>query len=273
MNRSDAVGKEDLINSIVRAVDVLELFDRHNIELGVSEIARQLNLYKSTAYRILSTLEYKGILEKNKSNGKYRLGLKLYKLGILAREGNELIAISLPHLKRLTERTGETSNLVVMDGCMSVYLAQHESTRMVRMFTRVGAKVYPHCNGAGKVLLSYMTREEIDCILSKNGMPAYTKNTITTRKQLMEEIETIRMRGYAVDNQEREDGVMCIACPVMDKFGKAIAAISISGPRDRFQQGRMEVLIQAVKEEARAISRELGFADTERGERKNGKED
>ncbi len=253
------MANEYLINSIIRAVDILELYNHHDTELGISEMARRLNLYKSTVYRIVSTLEHKGMLEQDPQSGKYRLGLKLYKLGILARNDDELISISSPHLKRLTEKTGETSNMVVMDGSMSVYIAQYESSRMVRMFTRLGAKVFPHCNGAGKVLLSDMTEDEIEYVIAANGLPRYTQNTITTREKLMNELKLIKSRGYAVDNQEREEGVMCLAAPVKDGSGKVIAAISISGPRDRFGKNRVEELIRAVREEAGEISTACGY--------------
>jgi DNA-binding IclR family transcriptional regulator len=253
------MGKEYNINSIIRAIDILELYNHHDKELGISEIARQLNLYKSMVHRIVSTLEFKGILEKKPDTGKYRLGLKLYKLGILARDDNELISISIPHLKELTEDTGETSNLVVMDGSMSMYLAQQESNRMVRMFTRVGARVFPHCNGAGKVLLAHMDDEELDAIIQTNGLHGYTRNTLTSKEKLLEELTLVRERGYAVDNQEREEGVMCLASPVRDYSGKVIAAVSISGPVDRFGKDRMEKLISMVKEHALKISEELGY--------------
>jgi len=258
------MGKNYLINSIIRAVEVLELYNHHDTELGISEMARRLNLYKSTVHRVVSTLEHKGILEQNPRSGKYKLGLKLYKLGILARNENELISISSPHLRKLTEKTGETSNLVIMDGCMSVYLAQQESDRMVRMFTKLGAGVFPHCNGAGKVLLSDMSQDEIDAIITNNGLPRYTNNTITTRGKLMEELNLIKSRGYAIDNQEREMGVMCIATPIRDNRGKVIAAISISGPKDRFERERMEEMIYAVKEEAAEISRAIGYRGDKR---------
>lgn len=251
--------KDAGINSIIRAIDILELYDHHERELGISEIARRLDLYKSTVHRIVATLEKKDILEQNRDTGKYRLGLKLYKIGITARDGNELIAISTPYLKELTGSTGETSNLVVMDGSMSMYLAQEESSRMVRMFTRVGARVLPHCNGAGKVLLAQMAQDELEAVIAENGLKEYTKNTIKTMDGLSRELKEIKAKGFAIDNQEREEGVKCIAAGIKDRTGRMVAAVSISGPVDRFGDNRMEELIEKVKKCAASISRELGY--------------
>lgn len=253
------MGKEYYINSLIRAVEILELFHGHDAELGISDMARALDLYKSTVHRIVSTLEYKGLLEQNPDTGKYRLGLNLYRLGIKARADNELIAVSLPHLKELTAQTGETSNLVVMDGTMAVYVAQEESDRMVRMFTRIGARVYPHCSGAGKVLMSELTPEQLDALISANGLNRYTGNTIDNKEALEKELDTVRRQGYALDNQEREEGVKCIAAPIRDKSGRIIAALSISGPRDRFEEERLGALIEIVRTKTQQISSILGF--------------
>lgn len=252
---------EHLINSVIRSFDVLELFSREEDEIGISEMSRRLGLYKSTVHRIVSTLVYKGILEQNSGNGKYRLGLKLYKLGIIARDHDELINIASPYLYRLTERTGETSNLVVMEGTMCMYVAQQESSQMIRMFTRLGARVFPHCSGAGKVLLSDMSEEEIDSIVEANGLARYAENTITTREELKNELLKVKELGYAFDNGEREEGVMCIAAPIRDHNRRVIASLSISGPKYRFQGRELEELILIVKKHAQGISAELGFKE------------
>lgn len=220
-----------------------------------------MDLHKSMVHRIVSTLQKKGILEQNPDNGKYRLGLRLYRLGLVFHDDNQLILLSEPSLKSLTEKTGETSNLVMLDDGMAVYIAQEESSRMIRMFTKPGVKVYPHCSGAGKVLLSEMSEEELRSIIDRNGFPRYTKTTITTRDALLKELKVIRERGYALDCEEREDGVMCIAAPIRDRHGKIVAAISISGPVHRFDKDRMGFLVECVMEEALAVARRLGWDD------------
>lgn len=248
-----------LINSIQRAFDILELYDRNKRELGISEIARRLNLHKSMVHRIVSTLQNKGVLEQNPDNGKYRLGLKLYSLGLVFHDDNELIVLSEPSLKSLTDKTGETSNLVMLDGSMAVYVAQRESGRMIRMFTKPGVQVYPHSSGAGKVLLSELGDDEIQTVIEKNGLHRYTDNTITSKDELIKELRVIRERGYAIDNGEREEGVMCIAAPVRDRHGIITASISISGPLHRFGKERIGALVQSLVEEARATSGRLGY--------------
>jgi IclR family KDG regulon transcriptional repressor len=249
------------INSIQRAFDILELFAQNGKELGISDIARSLGLHKSMVHRIVSTLQYKGILEQNPDNGRYRLGLKLYRLGLSLQDDNELIIAAETSLENLTEKTGETSNLVQLDGNMCVYVSQKVSSRMVKMFTKPGAKVYPHCNGAGKVLLSGLSESDVLSIINANGLPRYTENTITSVEALMEELSIIRRQGYAIDNEEREEGVMCIAAPVKDRYGTIIAAISISGPASRFEQERMDSLISNVRDTAFQISHMLGYVE------------
>jgi DNA-binding IclR family transcriptional regulator len=253
------VGNKYLINSIQRAFDILELFSHGEKELGISDIARRLNLHKSMVYRIVTTLENRGALEKSSASGKYRPGIKLYILGLVVHDDNQLVTVSQPSLERLTELTGETSNLVVMDGSMSVYIAQRECDRMIRMFTKPGVKVYPHCSGAGKILLSEMDQKELQSIIKANGFICYTKNTILSEKELMKELNEIRQRGYAIDKEEREEGVMCIAAPVRNRNGTVVASISISGPINRFAKDRINGLINQVKTEALAVSRRLGF--------------
>ncbi len=253
------MGNNYFINSIQRAFDILELFNYDVRELGISDIARELGLHKSTVHRIVTTLESKGILEQNPDSGKYRLGLKLYRLGLFVFDDNELIALSDTSLKKLADETGETSNLVIMDGCMTVYIAQRESSRMVRMFTKPGARVYPHCSGAGKVLLSEMDQKDIQLIIDSNGFPAYTNNTITSRNRLLDELKDVRAKGYAIDNGEREEGVMCIAAPVRNRHGVITAAISISGPANRFGQERLNGLIDKILVQAGETSHRMGY--------------
>jgi IclR family KDG regulon transcriptional repressor len=261
MGRQNMASKS-YINSIIRAIDLLELYSHSDTELGISEMARRLGLYKSMVSRIVSTLESKGILEKNVQTGKYKLGLKLYKLGLLARDESELVSISMPHLKALTDQTGETSNLVVMDGSQSMYVAQQEGRHMVRMFTRLGAKVLPHCTAAGKVLLAHMDKEKLRAVIEANGLPRFTEKTITTADALMQELEKIRRSGYSVDDREREPGVMCIAAPVKNAAGDVVAALSVSGPADRLGIG-MDNFISYVIKHADDISGQLGYNGSE----------
>ncbi len=253
----EKAGSQYTINSITRAVKILELFDHDVPIIGISEMARKLGLQKSAVYRIVQTLVQNEILEKQ--GDKYKLGFKLYKLGILAQCESELIACSLPHLERLSDATGETSNLVVLEGSMAMYVAQQTSDHLIRMFTKIGAKVTPHCCGAGKVLMSDMSINEIDEIIAQNGLPVYTKNTISDRETLLKELENVRNNGYAVDNEEREQGVVCIAVPIKDESGKIIASISVSWPKFRFNHEVTAEFVDMVKKEAMEISIKMGY--------------
>lgn len=242
------------IGSVIKAIDIIELLSASEREIGATEISSHLNYGVSATYHILATLRMCGVIEQNPNTKKYRLGLKLCKIGNIAREQNHLSTYVQPYLKKLKELTGETSNLTILDNDEIIYIAQEESDKLVRMFTKIGARAPLYCSAAGKVLLAYQPKEKQDFIINGLSFYNFTKNTITSKKDLREELEEIKNIGYAFDNEERELGVECIAAPIFDFDDEVIGAISVSGPTTRFNQTTIDRFISDLLDITREIS-------------------
>ncbi len=255
MKKSDA----KLIQSVDRALQILDVFSLKEKELGVTEIAHRLDLHKSTAFGLLTTLEYWGCIEQNRQTGKYRLGLKLLELGDRVKEGLDLRVLALPFLQELVERYRETVHLVVHDRGEVVYIEKVEGPTAIRMYSQVGKRAPMHSTGVGKVILAYRPLQEVDALIEEKGLSSYTPNTITDPEVLREELIKIRKNGYCFDNEEIEVGLRCVAAPIMDSQQEVVAAISLSGPSMRMTDEQMKELIIPVKETALKISWSLGF--------------
>jgi DNA-binding IclR family transcriptional regulator len=247
------------IRSIKNAIQLLSCFDEHNPELGVNELTTKINLHKSTVHRILITLEKTGILEQDCKRGKYRLGLRLYELGNLALHGFELSRVSQSYLKELMEKTQETVHLVVYDKGEGVYINKVDGPQRMRMVSRIGSRLPLHCTGVGKVLLAYLEQSELKKVIRDQGLCRFTDNTITHAADLEKELEKIRKVGFAIDNEEIELGLKCVAAPVRDHDGKIIASVSISGSSNRITKDKIPYLSRSVIETSEKISYRLGY--------------
>jgi DNA-binding IclR family transcriptional regulator len=252
--------KPKLIQSIDRALQILESFSNEEKELGVTEIANRLDLHKSTVHGILTTLEYRGYIKKNVKTGKYQLGLKLLELGNLVHDSMDLISLAKPYLQELVNKHQETVHLVVYDRGEVIYIDKIEGKGAIKIMSRIGKRNPVHCTGVGKCLLAFREDHEIEMIL-KQDLKKYTVNTITDSEKLKEQILEIRKNGYAFDMEEIELGLRCIAAPIRDHRRKVVAAISLSGPSMRMDQERMQNLVTDVKKAADMISRNLGYID------------
>ncbi len=247
------------IGSVIKAVEVLKLLSTSETGLGVTEISNLLNYGVSATYHLLNTLRLCNIIEQDKDTKKYRIGFELFRICSIAKNENSLAKIAQPQLDELKIAVGETSNLVILDDNNIVYIAQSESTNLLKMFTQLGAKVPFYCTGAGKVLLAYQTKEVRDYILSRTDLNKYTKNTLITKEELINEFKIIKIQGYALDNEERELGVTCIAAPVFDCYGEAVAAVSISGPTSRLKEKGFKTIINHILHTSKELSFRLGY--------------
>lgn len=240
------------INSIDRALDILTLIYDKNKELGISEIARELDLYKSTVHRTLETLESRGFVSKNDQN-KYWLGVKLYALGAVA--GNTIPFKNLvqPYAKTLSEKFHEVVNVSILDETVKelpktilIHKELPSGNSLITVNPPLGASSEAHYSAVGKCLLAY-TSEEMLNSYQCTELPVYTKNTISTWDGLMNELEVVREQGYAIDNEDYEIGLTCIAAPIIDASGHAIAAMSLSGPSERMRKHDYRILIEELK--------------------------
>lgn len=231
-----------VIGSVKRAMDILDFLYLKDAGQSATEIARELNISVGAAHHLLYTLKQYQFVEQDSLTKKYHLGIRLAVMGDRVKSHNYLIELCSPYLRKLMESTGETANLSVLKDGQIMYIAQVESNKLIRMFTQLGACVDAHCSGAGKVLLSGLKDEDIAGIIESRGLKRYTKNTITNKYELISEINAVRTAGYAVDSEEREEGVMCIAAPVIDYKECTVASVSISGPASRFKEKQKEYI-------------------------------
>ena len=224
------------VQSLERALDLLEALASTD-ELGVSELAGQTGLVPSTAHRLLGTLVARGYAAQSADSGRYMLGYKLLELtsGLQDRL-QRLRHATRPHLEAIQQKTGETTNLVVLEGRNAVYIESVSGTRSVRLFTEIGQTIPAHTSGSGKALLAWRSPADVATLFGSAPLPASTPRTITSLDALQEDLARIRRRGYATDNEEHELGVACVATPILDRSGLPLGAISVSGPTPRMTE-------------------------------------
>lgn len=250
------------IQSVDRAIDILNTFTFNKPELGVSDIVRELGLHRSTVHRFLMTLARRGYLEKNPETNTYRLGVKVFELGNIVFSQLDFYKTSKPYLEELVERTGESSHLVILSGDEVLYVDKVDNKEPLSLRSRIGLRYPATCTAVGKVLLAYLPEEKLDEIIGDGPLPTTTPKSITSPQRLKEVLKSVRTQGYAIDSEEANIGIRCIAAPISDFSSSVIAAISVSGPSLRMPPERDVELIPIVVEIAQRISAELGFPQT-----------
>ncbi|AZR74478.1 hypothetical protein BBF96_14445 [Anoxybacter fermentans] len=248
-----------IIQSIDRALQVLELFSLEKPEWGVTEISKALNMYKSHVHNILSTLEAKDFVKKDPITEKYKLGVKLFELGSVVLKEMDLRKIALPYIEKLSKEFNETVHLGILTEGSVLSIELEESAQSLRPRIFIGKRAPLHCTAVGKAIMAYLSEDEFDYIVKEKGLKKYTKNTITDVEELKKELEKIRQQGYAVDNNEHEDGVCCVASPIRNHTGKVIASLSVSGPAFRINEDNIPNIARKVKEYCNQISAKMGY--------------
>ena len=246
------------MQSVDRAIQILKLFSEDRKEMKLTEIANELGLNKSTVYGILSTLKYHGLIDQDEKTQKYRLGLYLMRLGNLVANSIDVINIAHPIIEEVSHRLNETVHLSKLDRLEIVYLDKVESNQSIRISTAIGTRKPAYCTGMGKVLLAFSDLNEVEKSLP-DKLQAFTPNTVIDKKVLLEELRDIKKIGYAIDREESEIGLMCIAAPIFDYNGEVKYALSVSGPTPRITEERLEKIINIAKDAARKISYKLGY--------------
>jgi IclR family transcriptional regulator, KDG regulon repressor len=249
-----------IIQSVTNALDLLEEFRGEDTELGVTELSKRLSLHKNNVFRLLATLESRGYMEQNKITGNYRLGLKVLELGQVFIKHMGLLKMARPVLEDIVEKCNETSYLAVIRDDRVVYVDVVEATRPVRVISRVGVGLPVYCSAVGKAQIAYESVDEIERILSEHTLQRYTKNTIAARDELLKHLEGVRQQGYALDDEEFDEGIRCVGVPVRDYTRRVVAGLSISGPANRFSDDRLrEELIPLALEAGKKLSARLGY--------------
>jgi len=242
----------EAVRSLERAFDLLEHLADAGGEMALSELTEVSGLPMPTIYRLMRTLVNQGYVRQEPSK-RYALGPRLVRLG----EGaSRLLGTwARPVLARLVDEVGETANMAVLEGDEAVYVAQVPSRHSMRMFTEVGRRVQPHCTGVGKALLSQLPDERVKEILARTGMEPHTPNTLTSPEALLAELAQVREQGYAVDDEEQELGVRCVAVPL--RGAPALTAISVSGPSGRMTREAVPGVVPIMQAAAERFAREL----------------
>lgn len=247
------------VKTLDKAFQIIESIARNNGRARLTMLKQQLGLPTSTLHRMISTLVDLGYLDQDAATGEYELGLNFLHLSAIVLEKLDLRQIALPHLEALRNQVQETTNLVVIDSSEVLYIAKAESGSSVRVFSRIGRRAPIHATGAGKVLACGMPWSDVITMLDQKGMARLTANTIVDINEYMEELHKVRYSGYALDNEECESGAICIAVPVYNHANQVVAALSISGPKDRMTNTKIEQTIPIAIESAHLISNELGW--------------
>jgi len=251
---------ESKVNSVDRALVILEYLGTQTKEVGVRELGQAIGLSKSSVHRILQTLRARGFVKWNPDNARYSLGMRAFEVGCGILRSMEAHAVAKPYLEQLVANLGETAFLGVLDDADLVVIDKIDGRRSVRMYADIGSRRPLHSTAIGKALLAHLERAEIDRIIAAKPLTRYTKNTITDPEALRAELDKIRRLGYAEDNEEMEDGLYCVGAPLFNYSGKPVASISISVPKIGQQNVQKDRLIKAVVQAAQEISAKLGYS-------------
>jgi len=225
--------KEYVVNSVLKALDILEVLDDQS-NLGVSEIARRLDMEKSTVYRLINSLKLRGYVQQDPDTHRYMNGFRLFEMGNNVVKNMGLRKQAFPFLQELSQRTKEAVNLAVRDGKNVVYIDKMESSATIKVDLVVGKRMPMYCTGLGKVLLAYLPPELVEELLQNEVFEQFTPNTHTSLVSLMSELEVIREQGFGWDNEEYVLDLVCIAAPVFGVGDEIVAALSVALPKFRY---------------------------------------
>jgi IclR family transcriptional regulator, KDG regulon repressor len=255
---TQASSKGSRLSSVAAAVRVLKCFSEIEPEIGISSLAKRLNLAKSTVHRLAVTLTSEGLLEQSPVTGKYRLGINLFVMGALVRRRLDVSNISQPFLNMLRERSGETVHLAVMNDTNIMYLYNLESRQAIRMKSYIGTIKPAFCTCEGRVMTAFGSNELMNRVL-QSDLVQRTPSTESDPAKLVKIFAEIRGLGYAIDDEESEQGMRGIGAPLRDITGNVIAAIGIGGPSQRLTLKKLRGLSAVLLSTAEAISTQLGY--------------
>ena len=253
------MSEKNPIQSAERIFEILEYLAEHGV-CSLTEIGTALSLSKSTTHRLLHSLCMMGYVTKDSFSGRYTLTFKILEIAGHVLDRIDVLAVAHRYIDRLMKQVHETVHFVQREGNHIVYVDKVESdASSIRMVSRIGLRMPMYCTGVGKAMLAQMTEREVREIWESTPIEKCTENTITDLDVLLRELAEIRLRGYAIDNEENEIGVRCIAACVQDYTGRADAAFSISAPAARMPDEGLREFSDYVLQTRRDISRELGY--------------
>ena len=273
MERKTAQSKpNNLVQTIERVSLILEMVGQNSQGMSIRDLSAGLNLPKGTIHRILSSLAYFGYIRQDPETKIYFLGLKLMDLNAQLSNQLDFRKVAEPILRDLAERTKQTAHLVILDRNEVVYVEKIETQQPaggLKMASRVGSRNPAHSSAVGKILLSCFSEEAVEDFLQKKGLPRRTANTITDPDAFREHLKSVRRQGYAMDDEENEQGIRCLGAPIFDGKGRPVAAISVSGSVFQMTKKAIhDVMKGEVMAAAAEISQRLGFQESKSGRKK-----
>jgi DNA-binding IclR family transcriptional regulator len=246
-----------LVGAVSRGLDVIEVFLTDPGPLTISQIGQRVEIPRSTLHELVHTLRVRGYLDAR--GGGFCLGLRLFELGNVYRARLKLATVGEEEAGRLVDATGETSQVAVLDGTDVVYVAKVDGTDLLRLVSEVGRRLPATCTGLGKAILAGLAHEQVAALYPTDAdLAVMTPNSLRSREALTEELRNTRERGYAVDNCESNPAVRCVAAPILDASGAAVAAVSVSVPTVRWKETSEQTLSELVRAAGRRLSGHLG---------------
>jgi IclR family acetate operon transcriptional repressor len=248
------------VQSVNRALDILDMVGRVRTGLTLTEVARECGLSKSATYSLIRTLVDRGHLREVAEGPHYQLGTALLQLGELALDQNPLGDLARPILTHLSDELVMTSRIAIADRGQPTFIERIDGPGVVRFHAPIGRREFPHSSSAGKAILATMSNDDVRLLCDTLGMPKRTRNTITSPAVLIADLETVRSRGFAVEDGEDAEGVACVAASFYDHRGECAGAISVTFIGTELSPGRIQEIGTVVKAHAAQVSEALGYS-------------
>jgi len=248
------------VKSLVKALDILEvLAEGEQPAYTLTQLSRHLHLHISTVHRLLVNLVRQGFLEEAPGSRGYQLGFKVLRMGLRVLDRLDFRLVAAPLLRKLNQQTQETVHLAILQETQAISIEKFGGPQPMGLDARLGGAMPLHCTGVGKTLLAYGSGNLLNRVARTSGFPRFTSQTITSLANLKKELERVREQGYAVDQEEAVEGLRCVAGPLFDHTGRAIAAFSVFGPATRITALRVPEIARLVCATSRRISYRLGY--------------
>jgi len=247
------------LEGVDRVMKLLDCFSLETPELRLTDLSERLGLSKAQVLRIVSTLEAGGYLHRDPETKRYRLGVRLFQLGMVVRHGMDLRTLALPHLRRLAELTGETAALFVPEALGPICLEVVQSPRATRVFAQLGSRMPWNAGTSAKVILAFLPEEERERILAGATFKRYTDFTVTDPARIRQMLAEIRAAGYHVGVRDLNEDAIGVGAPIFDHAGRIAGAVGVAAPAGRLGDGRLPQLVELVRGATAAVSDQLGY--------------
>jgi len=257
---TSSLERSGAVQSLMRALSLLDELAENDDGLPLTTLARSVGLPPSSAHRLLTTLQRKRFVRFDQATMAWRIGVQAFVVGAAFARSREVATLAMPYMRQLMEKTGETVNLYVVNGGHAICIAQVQSRQVLRAISRPGGGLPLEQSAAGKAILARMTKGQVEDVLSKHASADSKRSSAGRLRKLHAELGRIRARGYSLDDEQVATGLRCIAAPVLDEHGAALAAVSIAGPTSRLTDHRLSRLAETVIAASDAVTRDFGGA-------------